>query len=300
MSQSFKTAPLFAPGAVVLTEECTWPGLSDVVERQGGRCFGVRMGEGGVDTTDVRAAVKRLRPIAIALNPHHHNPTSTRLLPHRRREVADIAAEYGVTVIEDRVTAPLAFDGVVPPPLAIHRADAPMVTVDSLSKTIWPGLRIGWLRGSPDLARQVRMAKAIDDQFCSIPSQHLAIGLLEHADDLIAQRCVQLQHRAIVAFDALQRLLPDWEVTMPEGGLVLWPKLPTPSASALIRHAARAGLLVAGAESFSVSPPGNDRIRIPFTAREDLIIDAIERLADAWHTHDSSLVSPGPALNGLI
>lgn len=285
---SLVLSALCGPGDVVLAEACTWPGLTDVVARQGGRCFGVRMDEGGIDTRELRAAVERLRPVAIALNPHHHNPTSTRLLPHRRREVADIAADFGVTVIEDRVAAPLAFDGDVPLPIAVHRPDAPTATVESLSKTIWPGLRIGWLRAAPDLVRQVRMAKAIDDQFCSIPSQYLAIGLIERADELIAVRTEQLHRRAVVAYDTLRRVLPDWDVTMPSGGLVLWPRLPTPSALALIHHAARNGILIAGAESFSVTPPGNDRVRIPFTAPEPQLVEAIERLAECWYSLDET------------
>jgi len=285
---------LCGPGDVVVCEETTWPGLTDVVARQGGRCFGVRMDDGGIDTVELRAAVERLRPVAIALNPHHHNPTSTRLLPHRRREVADIAADYGVTVVEDRVAAPLAFDGVVPLPIAVHRHDAPTATAESLSKTIWPGLRIGWLRATPDLVRQVRMAKAIDDQFCSIPSQHLAVGLVERADELIARRIEQLAARARVAFETLRSELPEWEVAMPDGGLVLWPKLPTPTALPLIRQAARAGLLVAGDESFSVTPPTNDRIRIPFTAPEEQLIEAIRRLADVWRSLDPADAGVAP------
>lgn len=291
---SLVLSALCGPGDVVLVEECTWPGLADVVARQGGRCFGVRMDDGGIDTTELRAAVERLRPVAIALNPHHHNPTATRLLPHRRREVADIAADFGVTVIEDRVAATLAFDGVVPLPIAAHRRDAPTATVESLSKTIWPGLRIGWLRAAPDLVRQVRMAKAIDDQFCSIPSQYLAIGLLERADELIARRVDQLHRRALVAHDTIRRVLPDWDVRMPDGGLVLWPKLPTPSALALIQHAARSGILIAGAEAFSVIAPANDRIRIPFTAPEDQLVAAIERLADCWNSLDPTVVAVDP------
>lgn len=284
---SLALAAVCGVGDVVLTEAATWPGLSDVVARQGGRCLGIRMDDGGIDTAELRAAVERLRPVAIALNPHHHNPTGTRLLPHRRREVADIAAEYGVTVIEDRVSAPMAFDGLVEPPLAQHRHDAPIVVVDSLSKTVWPGLRIGWLRGSPDLVRQVRMAKAIDDMFSSIPSQQIAIGVVERLDDLIAQRIEQLAPRADLAYRALTELLPDWSAPRPLGGLVMWPTLPTPTATAFINHAARQGVLVAGAESFSVSPPTNDHIRIPFTAPEAELLSAMERLAAAWDSFDA-------------
>ncbi|MFN8053440.1 MAG: PLP-dependent aminotransferase family protein [Acidimicrobiales bacterium] len=285
---SLAVAAVCGPGDVVVTEETTWPGLFDVVARQGGRCFGVRMDEGGIDTDELRAAVERHRPVAIALNPHHHNPTGTRLLPHRRRAVADIAAEYGVIVIEDRVAAPLAFDDVVAAPLATHRYDAPIATVDSLSKTVWPGLRIGWLRAAPDLVRQVRMAKAIDDMFTPIPSQEIAVRLVRDLDAHVATRVEQLRRREAVAHEALATLLPDWEVARPDGGLMMWARLPAPVATAFIAHAARCGVLLAGAEAFAVSPPTNDRIRIAFSAPEPQLVAAIERTAEAWSTFRES------------
>lgn len=277
---------LVSPGDVVLTEACTWPGLSDVVARNGGRCFGIPIDRHGVDPAQVRAAVERLRPIAIAVNPHHQNPTATRLTPHRRRELAAIAADYGVALLEDRVTAAISFDGVVPAPLPVEHPTAPISVVDSLSKTVWPGLRIGWVRTTPDLAHQLRIAKAIEDQFAPIPSQLLAMGLLERYDDLLAARVTQIRHRAALAFDAVRAHLPDWEVTMPDGGLVLWAKLPAPVATAFIHHAARAGVLLAGADAFTVGASGNDRIRIPFTAPDAELVAAIERVGAAWRSFD--------------
>src|SRR5690606_20772844 len=132
-------------------EELTWPGLTDAVTAAGARPYGVAMDEHGVRVDELRRAVERLRPAAICLNPHHHNPTGTRLSDRRRQEVADIAGDYGVPVVEDRAYASLAFDGRVPPPLAVHRPDAPIVVIESLSKVVWDGLRVGWLRASADL-----------------------------------------------------------------------------------------------------------------------------------------------------
>lgn len=300
---SLVLSALVRPGDTVLAESWTWPGLSDVVARQGGRCFGVRMDDDGVDTRELRAAVARLRPVAIAVNPHHHNPTATRLLPHRRRELADIAADYGVALLEDRVTAAIAFDGVVPPPLAHHRPDAPISVVDSLSKTVWPGLRIGWTRTTPELAHQLRIAKAVEDQFSAIPSQHLALALLERYDELVARRVEQIRRRADVAMEALAAHLPEWQVTPPRGGLVLWPKLPAPVANAFIHRAARLGVLLAGSDSFTVGVSSNDRVRVPFTAPEAELVAAIERMGAAWRSLDlpsASALAASAEVGGLV
>ncbi len=105
---------LVAPGDVVLSEELSWPGLVDPVRRRGARVHGVPMTPDGVDVDALEAAIVALRPVLIALNPHHHNPTGSRMPPASRLAVAELSARYGVRVIEDRVLANISFDGVVP------------------------------------------------------------------------------------------------------------------------------------------------------------------------------------------
>ena len=282
---------LCQPGDVVLCEALTWPGLTDAVERVGGRCHGIAMDEHGLDVEAMRAAVERLRPVAIVVNPHHHNPTGTRLLPHRRQGLADIAADYGVPVVEDRVFAPLAYDRDVPPPLASLRSDAPLVTVDSLSKSVWAGLRIGWIRATTDLIGRLRFVKAIDDLGTSVPSQILANQLLPRLDELLEQRCAELAGQAARAHTLCSQLLSDWTLPMPKGGASLWAELPQPVVPSFIRHAARYGVLLVGDEAFAVAEPTNRHIRLPFTGDDDDFADAIYRVASAWSTFEPQ--SPG-------
>ena len=139
-------ALLARPGDVVATESTTWPGLAGTVKAAGARTYGVAMDRYGIIPDELEAAVERLRPAFIGLNPHHHNPTGTRLSPARREAVATLAADYGVPLVEDRVTAHLAFDGNVPRPLAAETPHAAHFVVDSINKVAWPGLRIGWVR----------------------------------------------------------------------------------------------------------------------------------------------------------
>lgn len=273
---------LCRPGDVVLTEALTWPGLTDTISATGARSYGVGMDAHGIRTEELRAAVERLRPAAVVLNPHHHNPTGSRLVPHRRREVADIAADYGVPVVEDRAYAALAFDGVVEPPIAVHRPDAPVIVIDSISKVVWDGLRIGWVRGSVDLIGRLRLLRAIDDMGTAIPSQLLAERILPRFDDLLAVRVEELTRKAAHAFDVVSDLLPEWTVAPPVGGGSLWTTLPVRAARAFRGHAARAGVLVVTDEAFSTGEAADESIRLPFTAPEDVFRGAIEQLASAW------------------
>jgi DNA-binding transcriptional MocR family regulator len=280
---------LVAPGDVVLTESVTWPGLADSVRRRGGRVQGVTIGPDGIDVDELEAAIVALRPVLIAVNPHHHNPTGTRLPATARQRIADLSAEYGVPVLEDRVLAHVSFDGVVPPTLAALRPDAPIIVVDSLSKWSWSGLRIGWLRADPVLVRRLRGLRQLVDQSTSVPAQLLALDLLEEARAL---RLAVSQTHAVASAHLLAAMtehLPDWQVTPPRGGLSIWARLPVGSATALARLASMRGVAVAGGTEFTASVTYDDHIRLPYTAPEDVLQEGVRRLGEAWQEYRAQL-----------
>lgn len=276
---------LVSPGDIVLTEEITWPGLPDTVRNRGGVVHALPMGADGIDVASLEEAMARLRPALVAINPHHHNPTGTRMPAPARLRVAELAAEYGVPVLEDRVIAPIAFDGVVPPSLAALRPDAPILVAESVSKWAWAGLRIGWLRADPVLVRRLRGSRQIVDLFTSIPAQLLALDFLEHAPAL--RREVSERHARMleVLRELLAEHLPEWRYAPPRGGLSLWAQLPegpAGSADELIRLAAMRGVAVAGSGAFAATTTSDDHIRIPFTAPESMLREGILRLGEAW------------------
>lgn len=276
---------LVGPGDVVLAEEVTWPGVTDSVGLRGGVVHGIPMGRDGLDVDALEVAIARLRPVAIALNPHHQNPTGTRLPAAARHRVAELAAQYGVPVIEDRVVAGISFDGVVPPTLAAERADAPIIVVESVSKWAWAGLRIGWLRADPVLVRRLRAARQLADQSTSVPGQLLALDLLARAVDLRTATSRIHGERLRLARSLLAEHVPDWRWAEPRGGLSLWAALPVGSASAFARIAAVHGVSIAGSAAFAASVLPDDHIRIPFTAPDDVLTEGVRRLGVAWQEY---------------
>ncbi|MGW8482943.1 aminotransferase-like domain-containing protein [Microbacterium sp. NPDC055903] len=276
---------LVGPGDVVLTEEVTWPGLSDMVRRRGGIVYGLSMGPDGMDVAALEAAIVRMRPVLVGVNPHHHNPTGTRMPAAARLRVAELAAQYGVPVVEDRVLAPVSFDGVVPPTLAGLRPDAPIIVVESVSKWAWAGLRIGWMRADPVLVRRLRGTRQLVDQSTSVPAQLLALGLIDQAPAL--RREISATHAQ--ALRDLVRLLtehlPEWRFTAPRGGLSLWLELPGGSAETFIRTAAVHGVAVAGSTEFAATTSPDDHVRIPYTAAPDVLSEGIRRLGEAWRDY---------------
>lgn len=291
------TTLLVQPGDVVLCEETTWPGLVDNVTRFGGRIHPVAMDRDGVVVDELERAVERLRPVCIAVNPHHHNPTGSRLSPVRRRALAELASDYGIPLVEDRAMAPLAFDGLVPPPLAAEvegdRRRSHHITVDSVSKTAWPGLRIGWLRADAQVVAELRTRRALTDLFPSVPSEIAALSVLDDLDAIVADRTAELRRRADLVAGLLADRLPDWRFATSRGGLVLWVELPGGSASAFSEHAARHGVQVANGRQFGTT--ADDHIRIPYTASGAELVEGIERLARAWADFDLRRPRPYPA-----
>ena len=280
---------MVGPGDAVLAEEITWPGVTDSVGLRGGTVHGIPMGPDGLDVDALEQALARLRPALVALNPHHQNPTGTRLPAVARRRVAELAALYGVPVIEDRVVAGISFDGVVPPTLAAERADAPIIVVESVSKWAWAGLRIGWLRADPVLVRRLRGARQLADQSTSVPGQLIALDLIAHTEELRRANSRIHQERLGLLERLMAAHLPDWQVDPPRGGLSLWVALPAGSADALARIAATHGVSIAGSAAFAASVSSDDHIRIPFTAPEDVLTEGIRRLGAAWREYRETL-----------
>lgn len=280
---------LVGPGDVVLAEEITWPGVTDSVGLRGGTVHGISMGPDGLDVDALEQALARLRPALVALNPHHQNPTGTRLPAAARHRIAELAALYGVPVIEDRVVAGISFDGVVPPTLAAERPDAPIIVVESVSKWAWAGLRIGWLRADPVLVRRLRGARQLADQSTSVPGQLIALDLIAHAEELRRANSRIHQERLGLLQRLMAEHLPDWQVDPPRGGLSLWVALPAGSADALARIAATHGVSIAGSAAFAASVSSDDHIRIPFTAPDDVLTEGIRRLGEAWREYRETL-----------
>jgi DNA-binding transcriptional MocR family regulator len=239
-----------------------------------------------VDTDGPRVDVARLlaasAPVRLAyVVPTYHNPTGATMPEARRRELAASAAEFGFHVVED-LTPDVSLGLDVPPPIAAFDHAERVITLGSLSKIAWGGLRIGWIRAPrPDVDRLVA-GKIVADHATSLITQAIAARVLDRVDQVVTfTRAVVAERRAALT-EALSAKLPDWEWPATEGGLSLWVRLPDADAVQFSRLAARHGVIVRPGPLASPDGGYRDHIRIAFGADPQHLVEAVDRLAAAW------------------
>lgn len=265
----------------VLMETPTYPHAADAFRRVGARPVGVAVtADGGWDLDRAEQAFARTLPVVAYLMPDFHNPTGRTMAPHEQETVMRAAERAGTILVLDETTADLDIDR--PGPATAFEAHDGVVRVGSLGKTVWGGLRIGWIRASAEIVRRLVAARTVHDLGTPEFEQAVATRLVPRLDEIAAQRAALLRRGRDTAVAALARELPAWRVPPTHGGVALWVELDAPLSSSLVMAARSRGLLLSAGARFAVEG-GHDRfLRVPFTASEATIERAVPVLAEAW------------------
>jgi DNA-binding transcriptional MocR family regulator len=271
-------------GDFVALESPTYPGVIEAFARAGARLAPLDMDHAGARADTLRRVLERHPVRLLHITPTCQNPTGRVMSERRRGELLALAREHDVTVIEDTVMENLAFGMRPPPRLAeLSGGDHNLYTVGSLSKTLWGGLRLGWVRASASAVLRLGRLKVAHDLGTPAPSQAIALSLLPRLDDTIAGRQSALAERLDVLTSELSRMLPEWEWAKPQGGYALWVKLPRgASGDEYSQLALRHGVAVSPGSSFSPAEEHLDHIRVCFGLDPDTLRRAVPKLADAW------------------
>ncbi len=286
---------------LAVSAELTYPGFMDIVHTLGGRVHTAPMDTMGVDVARLDRAVRRVRPEVVYLMPNVQNPTGLVMSDERRRDLEKVVTKWPDTVvIDDRTLAELTEDGHVPRPLG-SAASEPfpnVLTVGSASKSLWGGLRIGWIRGPSERIAQLTRIGSVLNFGVSVAGQMIAAELLPRTEGLTPERRAELIRRRDAMVDALAERLPDWRFDVPRGGLSLWVRLPGVEARRFVDMAQRYGVSLAPGEVSSPDGWWRDHIRLPFGHPTGQLIEAVDRMADAWA--DLTHRAPNPGRHGVI
>ncbi len=250
---------LLDPGDAVLLEN---PSYLAALQTFGGfeaRLVLVGSDEQGMDVDEAERVLEHERPKLIYVVPDFQNPRGTTLSLDRRRKLLELAGRHRVPILEDDPDGELRYRDEPIPPLAALDEDGLVVHLGTFSKTLAPGLRLGWAVAPKPLVRQLTVAKQASDLHTSTLSQRAVTRLLEHFDYDGHLRMLRQTYgrRCDAMLEALARYLPaSTRWTRPDGGLFLWVELPEGvTAEALLEEALKQKVaFVPGAPFFAANP----------------------------------------------
>ncbi|WP_435226931.1 PLP-dependent aminotransferase family protein [Streptomyces sp. Tue6028] len=280
---------LAPPGAPVLVESPTYPGMLAIARAAGLRPVPVPVDADGVKPALLADAFAATGARVFVCQPLFQNPTGAVLAPERRGEVVRIARDAGAFVVEDDFVRRLVHEdsGPLPRPLAAEDPDGVVVHVGSLTKATSPSFRVAALVARGPVLERLRAIQIVDSFFVPRPFQEAALELVgspawpRHLRSLSAE----LKARRDTMTAALRLRLPELALPhVPSGGYHLWLRLPDGMDEAtLVAAALRSGVAVTpGRPYFSAEPPAA-HLRLSFAAVANAgeIAEGVRRLRAA-------------------
>ncbi|MFF9051869.1 PLP-dependent aminotransferase family protein [Streptomyces erythrochromogenes] len=274
-------------GDRVVTENPTYANALDALRHARLRTGSIAVSDTGWDMEIAESTLRQTVPRLAYTIPDFHNPTGVLMPEEQRLRLLAATRRTGTWLVVDETIADIALDVPAPAPLAslAPRGGADhVVTIGSLSKTHWGGLRVGWIRATAKMVTELTALRVSADMTGSVLDQLVALPLLDAMDRTLSARLDQLRERRAALVDALQRHTPEWSWRIPPGGLSLWVDLGEPVSSALAERAAAAGVHIGRGARFGVDPGTFEhRLRIPYTLPADRLDEGVRRLAAAFH-----------------
>ncbi|MER7894199.1 PLP-dependent aminotransferase family protein [Micromonospora sp. NPDC094482] len=276
---------LIRSGDAVVVERPTYDRTLLNLQRMGSELHGVSIQPDGLDTAELRKLLESgVRPRLAHIIPNYQNPAGVTLSLEKRRELLDLAAEYEFTIFEDDPYADIRFRGEALPSMLSLDTRNVVVHASSFTKTVCPGVRVGYLVGPTDLIADIAknatslyispgmVAQAIVHQFC-------VSGEIDRSIETVR---AALGERARVLAESLRRHIPQARFVEPDGGYFLWVEFPDDVlVDRLAPAAAERGVAVVKGSDFVVDG-GQHALRLAFSAvTADKIDEGVRRLAEA-------------------
>jgi 2-aminoadipate transaminase len=271
------------PGDFVVVEAPTYLGAIQAFRSFEATLVAVPLDEHGLDVEDLqRRLAEGLRPKLVYTIPDHQNPAGVSLTLERRVLLVELASHYGFLIVEDVAYRELGFSGETLPSLW-SLAPEVVVQTGTTSKTLFPGVRLGWAVGPAEISARLVSAKQNTDQCAGALGQRLFEESLRRGwidEQLVLSRALY-EGKCERMLTALERWMPEgvrW--TRPQGGFFSWLTLPDGADSVeLARRAAERGVGTVPGTLFFPDSRGTDTVRLSFSMVDIAQIDdGIEQL----------------------
>ncbi len=258
------------PGSHVLVEQPSYPAAIDAIREHHARPQPLSVTAAGwqwphriTGSADIAYLVADFQ-----------NPTGHLADEDERREL--IKRTKGALLCVDETGVELGDD---PMPVPTAALDKQVVTIGTLSKLVWAGLRIGWVRGQREVVNRLAVARSSQDVAPPVLDQLLALELMDHLDGIRDSRRALLRERRAHAVAECRRV--GWDVVEPSGGMFLWADLNGVSSTRLSHAVRTRGVRIPPGTRFSTHGTHDRYLRVPITCPPPVLSDAIDRMADA-------------------
>ena len=290
---------LLARGDRVLVEVPTYPHATEALRLAGARLVPITVTPpedaplplgaevDGWDADVIEQTIRRASPALAYLIPDFHNPTGASMSPTTRERVLAAAATQGTIVVGDETTGELDIDRIgdylpLPRYSAGVATDAPVLLIGSASKSLWGGLRIGWIRAARPLVQRLIAGKPATDLGTPVLEQLVVARMLPQTMAILEERRAQLWEGRETVRRLVAGAFPDWRVPSLHGGLAAWIGIGAPVSSALALAARDHGLLIAAGPRFGLDGAFERFLRIPITYPPAETERAFAALSRAW------------------
>ncbi|RAX16185.1 PLP-dependent aminotransferase family protein [Pseudarthrobacter sp. AG30] len=270
----------------ILVEHPSYPHALDAIRSARCRPVPVAFAESGWDLPALESALVQQRPKLAYLVPDFHNPTGMIMPDEQRRLLARAAAASGTVLVADETLRDLNLDGIATTPLAGFGSG--IVSIGSLSKSHWGGLRTGWIRASEPMIQRFAAARTTLDLGGPVMEQLAAAHLVRALEEPLPALLHTLRGNRSTLLGLLAEHLPTWQTTPPAGGLSVWCRLPAPISTALTVLAPEFGIRLAAGPRFGIGGAFERNLRLPFTLAPDKLEAAVLGLRAAQDRLDAA------------
>ncbi|MCX5794222.1 MAG: PLP-dependent aminotransferase family protein [Elusimicrobia bacterium] len=277
------------PSDPILVELPSYIGGLQVFNSYGAKLMGVRADDNGMLIDDLEAKLAKLRQEEehykfVYIVPDFQNPSGVTLTQERRHELIKLSERYNVLLIEDSPYREVRFEGEAPDMLYKLDTTHNVISLFTFSKTLAPGLRLGFILADERIIHKMGILKQSLDLCTSSLNQLLAAEFLKSgvAREHIASVKALYRARKDAMLQALERYMPEgvtW--TKPEGGLFLWVRLPEHmNADELFSEAIKENVAYVIGSAFHCDGGGQNTMRLNFSyPTEEQIDEGMKRLA---------------------
>jgi 2-aminoadipate transaminase len=285
-ADAFLFQALVEPGDIVVVEAPTYDRTLRALRGLGAEILAIPLEADGIDVEALaRALDAGARPKLAHIIPNFQNPAGCTLSLEKRERLLELSRAHGFTIFEDDPYVELRFEGPQHPTMLSLDDGTGVVYASSFSKTVCPGIRVGYLVGPAELIGRIRgiatgtyispsmVAQSIVAEFCHSGASERSIATVKRA----------LLERRDATSAALERHLPEARFVTPEGGYFLWVDLPEGSDVAQLEAGARdRGVIFVKGTDFLLEG-GESSLRLAYSAvPPDQIEEGIARVADAY------------------